>query len=149
VWTDAYLPKTSVQGKNGPNFTGPFVKVSRLGMPLVNEVVIPLKDKEKWNSSEPKNDAQFLNYVLDPELARLFNAIYGISIPPAPRNDLVAVFLTGVDGLNKAPGVTPAEELRLNVAIPVTKDPKRLGVLDGDIGGFPNGRRLTDDIIDI
>ena len=149
LWTDAYLPKTTVQAKNGLKTSGPFVKVSRLGMPLVNEVVIPLKDKEKWNSSEPKDDIQFLSYVQDPELAKLFNAIYGISVPPAPRNDLVSVFLTGVDGLNKVPGVVPAEELRLNVAIPVTNNPKRLGVLDGDIGGFPNGRRLTDDIIDI
>ena len=149
LWTDAYLPKTAVQGAKGPAYSGPFVRVSRLGMPLVNEVVIALEDKEKWNSSEPKNDGQFLEYVTNSELAGLFNAIYGINVPPNPRNDLVSVFLTGVAGLNKAPNVTPSEELRLNVAIPVTKSPNRLGVLAGDTGGFPNGRRLTDDIIDI
>ena len=74
------------------------VQVSRLGAPLVNEVVIPLKDKDKWNRSSPRDDGQFLKYVTNPELAGLLNGLYGIKVPPAPRNDLVAVFLTGLAG---------------------------------------------------
>jgi len=149
VWSYSYLPKTAVQGPKGPKYSGPLVQVSRLGAPLVNEVVIPLKDKEKWNSSKLKNDAQFLSYVTDPEPARLLNALYGISVPPTPRNDLVAIFLTGIDGLTKVPGVVPSEQLRLNVAVPVSTKPSRLGLLGGDNQGYPNGRRLADDVIDI
>ena len=143
-WSDSYLPKR-IDGNGG----GKLRQVSRLGSPLVNEVVIPLGDKENWNASDPKNDAQFLSYVTNPELATLLNAIYSISVPPAPRNDLVEVFLTGVTGLTKDPNVVPSEQLRLNVAVPVTATPNRLGVLGGDLQGFPNGRRLADDIIDI
>ncbi len=125
-------------------------QVSRLGMPLVNEVVIPIGLKDKWNRSQPKNDGQFLSYVQDPELAKIIEALYGITRPPAPRCDLVAVFLTGVPGLNQPPNVTPAEELRLNVAIKPDQMPdSRFGVLGGDLDGFPNGRRLADDIVDI
>jgi hypothetical protein len=79
----------------------------------------------------------------------LLNALYGISIPPTPRNDLVAIFLTGIDGLTKVPGVVPSEQLRLNVAVPVSNNPSRLGLLGGDNQGYPNGRRLADDVIDI
>jgi len=87
--------------------------------------------------------------VTDPEAARLLHAIYGIDVPPTPRNDLVAIFLTGITGLNKPQYVKPSEELRLNVATPVTASPNRMGVLGGDNQGFPNGRRLGDDVIDI
>jgi hypothetical protein len=124
-------------------------RVSRLGAPLVNEVVIPLKDKDKWNTSDPADDGQFLSYVTNPELAGLLNALYGISVPPAPRNDLVAVFLTGVAGLTQPAGGTPNEMLRLNVSIAPSTNPSRLGVLAGDLAGFPNGRRLADDVTDI
>ncbi|WP_419993699.1 DUF4331 domain-containing protein [Streptomyces boninensis] len=131
------------------NAQGDFVQVSRLGSPLVDEVVIPVKDKDKFNASSPWNDAQFAKYVTDPELSRLIEKIYKIPAPATPRKDLVSAFLTGVDGLNKPPNVRPAEELRLNTSIPPTDQPKRLGVLDGDKAGFPNGRRLTDDVVDI
>jgi len=124
-------------------------RVSRLGHPLVNEVVIPLKDKDKWNASDPADDGQFLSYVTNPELGGLLNALYGINVPPAPRNDLVAVFLTGVPGLTQPAGGTPNEMLRLNVSIRPSKNPSRLGVLGGDLAGFPNGRRLADDVTDI
>ncbi len=127
----------------------PFIQVSRLGSPLVNEVVIPLGMKDKFNASSPVNDAQFLQYVTDPELGRLFNAIFKINVPPAPRNDLVQVFLTGIPGLTQPPNVVPSEELRLNVAIPPSANPNRMGVLGGDKQGYPNGRRLNDDITDI
>src|SRR5437867_6524219 len=129
--------------------SGPEVQVSRLGMPLVNEIVIPLQDKDKFNHSEPVNDlANFAGYVVDPEPARLLKLLYGINAPPSPRNDLVAVFATGVAGLNQPAGVTPGEMLRLNMTIPPASEPKRLGVLAGDLAGFPNGRRLADDIVD-
>ena len=139
--------------------TGDFVNVSRLGSPLVNEVVVPLKFKDFFNGSEPKDDAAngYAPLVTDPELGKLIPALYpGVKVPPAPRNDLVAVFLTGIPGLNQpmnAPGgnVQPAEVLRLNMAIsprPIGRE-NRLGVLGGDNAGFPNGRRLADDVVDI
>jgi len=128
---------------------GGFTQVSRLGMPLVNEVVIPLKDKDKFNASIPWNDAQFGQYVTDPELPKLIQGIYKIPAPAAPRKDLVQVFLTGVPGLNQPPNARPAEMIRLNTSIPPSKAPQRLGVLAGDKAGYPNGRRLTDDVVDI
>ncbi|MEN2418171.1 DUF4331 domain-containing protein [Streptomyces rimosus] len=131
------------------NASGGWSQVSRLGNPLVNELVVPVKDKDRFNASAPWNDAQFLKYVTDPELARLIEKIYGIKAPALPRKDLIAVFLTGVAKLNQPPNVRPAEALRLNTAIPPTAQPKRLGVLDGDNAGYPNGRRLTDDVVDI
>ncbi len=124
-------------------------QVSRLGMPLVNEVVIPSKDKDRFNASSPWKDAQFGKYVTNPELPKLIKAVYGIDAPAEPRNDLVQVFLTGVPGLNQPPNVRPAEMMRLNTAIAPSAAPKRLGVLDGDMAGYPNGRRLTDDVVDI
>ncbi|MEU9733190.1 DUF4331 domain-containing protein [Streptomyces sp. NPDC048002] len=131
------------------NAQGHFTQVSRLGMPLVNEVVNPLKDKDKFNASAPWNDGQFLKNVTNPELPKLIEAIYKIPAPAEPRNDLVDVFLKGVEGLNQPPHVTPSEQLRLNTSVKPTAKPKRLGVLDGDNAGFPNGRRLTDDVIDV
>ncbi|MCL7427763.1 DUF4331 domain-containing protein [Streptomyces sp. YS415] len=130
------------------NARGHFTQVSRLGMPLVNEVVNPIRDKDKFNASAPWNDGQFLKNVTEPELPKLIEGIYKIPAPAEPRNDLVEVFLTGVKGLNQPPHVRPAEELRLNTSIEPAAEPKRLGVLDGDNAGFPNGRRLTDDVID-
>ena len=127
---------------------GYWTQVSRLGNPLVNEVVNPQKDKDKFNASAPWYDAQFLKNVTNPELPKLIEAIYKIKAPAEPRNDLVDVFLKGVKGLNQPPNVRPAEELRLNTSIKPAMHPKRLGVLDGDNAGFPNGRRLTDDVID-
>jgi len=129
---------------------GTWVQVSRLGMPLVNEVVIPAGKKDKWNASKPSDDGQFLPYVTDPELARLIEAVYGIPAPATPRSDLVSVFLTGVDGLNQPAHVTPSEELRLNMSIaPCTTGCSTLGVIGGDNAGFPNGRRLSDDVLDV
>jgi len=170
IWATAYRQSTRVQTSQGTqSFSGGYVGVSRLGMPLVNEVVIPLKDKDKWNASVPANDGQFAGYVLDPDLPHLINSVYGIPVPDCDNDssngidrscDLVPVFLTGVPGLND-PDInagngpaTPAEELRLNMNIPPCrpsscKDYSRLGVIGGDNAGYPNGRRLQDDIIDI
>ncbi|MFD7713882.1 DUF4331 domain-containing protein [Streptomyces sp. NPDC059785] len=128
---------------------GDWTQVSRLGMPLVNEVVNPQKDKDKFNASAPWNDADFLKNVTNPELPKLIESIYKIEAPAEPRNDLVDVFLKGVEGLNQPPHVRPAEELRLNTSIKPAAEPKRLGVLDGDNAGFPNGRRLSDDVLDV
>jgi hypothetical protein len=128
-------------------------QVSRLGMPLVNELVIGLPDKDKFNSSSPMNDAQFINYVTNPSLPVLLNALFGGAavVPATPRNDLVAAFLTGVKGINQPVKVTPSEMLRLNTSTPPTAPAKQndLGVLGGDLAGFPNGRRPYDDVVDI
>jgi hypothetical protein len=132
------------------NAEGRWVQVSRLGMPLVNEVVIPLGLKDRFNASDPVDDAQFASFVLNPEPARLIPVLYpGLTVPPSPRNDLAAIFLTGIPGLNKPARVTPSEMLRLNMAIPPSGSPNRLGLLAGQADGFPNGRRLGDDVVDI
>ena len=129
---------------------GGYRQVSRLGMPLVNEVVLPLGVKDAFNASKPTDDVAALDFVTNPELPKLIEAIYGIPEPETPRNDLVSVFLTGIEGLNKPAGkVTPSEQLRLNLRTPVTNNPDRLGVIGGDNQGFPNGRRLGDDVLDI
>lgn len=145
-----------------------FVQVSRLGNPLVNEVVVPAKLKDTFNSLSPDKDAgvrQVVERVTDPELPKLIEAIYRIPAPRAPRRDLVQIFLTGIAKdtgpikadlnsqlLNRdvnARRFRPSEMLRLNMAVPPSRTPSRLGVLGGDLSGFPNGRRLFDDVIDI
>ena len=127
-----------------------WVQVSRLGMPLVNEVVIPLGRKDRFNASDPRNDQQFGSFVLNPEPARLIPVLSpGVNVPAAPRNDLVAIFLTGIAGLNQPKNVRASEMIRLNMAIPPSASPNRLGLLAGQLDGFPNGRRLSDDIVDI
>ncbi len=128
---------------------GRFRQVSRLGQPLVNEVVNPIRDKDRFNASRPTGDAQFLDNVLNSELAALLNAFYNVGAPERNRNDLVEVFLTGIDGLNQPEGVVPSEQLRLNMTTPVTANPNPLGVIGGDNQGYPNGRRLADDAVDI
>ena len=131
---------------------GAWVQVSRLGMPLVNEVIIPLGQKDRFNASDPDHDSQFAPFVLNPEPARLIPVLYSpahIRVPPAPRNDLVAIFLTGIPGLNQPASVKASEMIRLNMAIPPSSSPNRLGLLGGQNDGFPNGRRLGDDVVDI
>jgi len=129
------------------------VQVSRLGQPLVNEVVIGLKDKDTFNASQPANDAQFANYVEYPTLPALIQILYGSAGVVAPTNfprlDLVEVFLTGIPGLNKT--ATAAEYLRLNTSTPAVPigAQSNLGVLAGDLAGFPNGRRPGDDVVDM
>ncbi len=149
VWATASRPQMTQRKAGAQTAYGPYVQVSRLGMPLVNEVVIPVGLKDTWNGSQPRDDGQFLSYVTSPEVPRLLKLIYNIPEPATPRNDLVSVFLTGVQGLNQPAGVNPSEMLRLNMDISPTASPQRLGVLAGDTQGFPNGRRLTDDVIDI
>ncbi len=132
-----------------------FGQKSRLGMPLVNELVIGLKDKDKFNASDPKDDAQFLAYVTNPTLPAILQTLFssaGVQAPTLfPRTDLVATFLTGISGINQPASVKPAEMLRLNTSTPVTPaaQQNRLGVIGGDAAGFPNGRRPGDDVVDI
>jgi len=150
VWATASRPSTTVINADGTRVgSGDLVQVSRLGMPLVNELVVPSGTKDFFNASIPSADAQFLPAVLDPELPGLLSTLYGIDVPTEDRNDLVTVFLTGVPGLNQPADVVPAEMLRLNLGIPPADDPDPLGVLGGDTAGFPNGRRPADDIVDI
>lgn len=152
VWTDSYRQATRVlKSGGGYNYSGDWTKVSRLGAPLVNEVVVPLAAKDLWNYSKPADDAQFLGGVTDPELARLFKALYNINVPPTPRDDLVAIFLTGIPGVTQPPTSTlkASEQLRLNMGVPPSASPNALGVVGGDNAGYPNGRRLADDVTDI
>lgn len=157
VWSTTSRSRVTLLNQTARRQTiGGTSQVSRLGHPLVNEVVMSLAFKDIFNASEPAGDAPlftnnetFRNRILDPELAKLMTLLYGISVPPAPRNDLVQVYLTGLPGANQPPNVIPAEMLRLNVAVPVTAQPNRLGAIAGDLGGFPNGRRLSDDVVDI
>lgn len=150
VWTTASRQATRVYNADGTQTaSGNFVQVSRLGAPLVNEVVIPLGMKDRFGASKPVDDAQFLSFVQTSEVANLLQLIYGVRAPSTPRNDLVSVFLTGVTRLNQPPGVRPAELLRLNMDVAPTANPNRMGVLGGDLAGFPNGRRLADDVVDI
>ncbi len=137
--------------RKGATPPGQYRQVSRLGNPLVNEVVIGLKDKDLFNSSEPKNDGQFAHYVTNPTLPALIQALFSVPAPSLPRQDLVQVFLTGVPGLTEPPGVVGSEMLRLNTAVAVRAPAAQdsLGVLAGDLAGFPNGRRPGDDVVDI
>ncbi len=151
VWSTTSRQTTRVLQAGGKAATGSgdFVQISRLGSPLVNEAVIPSGMKDLFNNSKPADDGQFLSYVTDPSLAKALNKIYNVKVPPAPRDDLVAIFLTGIKGATMPPNVKPGEELRLNMAVPPSANPNRMGVLGNDMAGFPNGRRLADDVFDI
>lgn len=132
---------------------GAWVQVSRVGMPLVNEVVIGQGDKDRFNASQPRDDGQFINYVTNPALPALVETLFPGAKAPTnfPRTDLVTVFLKGIEGLNQPKSVTPSEMLRLNTTIAPkaasTQNP--LGVAGGDSAGFPNGRRPGDDVVDL
>jgi Domain of unknown function (DUF4331) len=150
VWSTASRPSVMAREVGGAqSFSGRWIQVSRLGHPLVNEVVIPVGVKDTFNSLEPTGDGAALQFVTDPEVPKLLNLLFGVRSPGVPRNDLVTIFLTGIPGLNQPPSVRPAEMLRLNVAIPPTPNPNRFGVLGGDLAGFPNGRRVGNDVTDI
>jgi len=163
VWNTAARRTIRVQDKatGALSYKGRFVQVSRLGNPLVNEVVVPLGSKDFFNASKPKNDAQFLPVVNEPILAKNIEAVYGIPQPDSDpnrpgiqRSDLIQVFLTGIPGLNQPANVAPSELLRFNLTTPLCEEGtcaeySRLGVIGGDNAGYPNGRRLADDILDI
>lgn len=137
---------------------GAWTQVSRLGMPLVNEVIIGLDDKDKFNASRPKGDGVFADYVTNPTLPTLIESLFPAAKAPTnfPRTDLVTVFLKGIQGVNQPAAVTAgnnvlAEMLRLNTSTPIatTATQNPLGVAAGDMAGFPNGRRPGDDVVDL
>lgn len=162
AWTTASVRQARVIDPS-PTFEtpaiygGPWAQVSRLGNPLVNEVVIGLQDKDRFNTSHPTEDTMFLDYVTHPTLPEFIELVFADAAPLAPdvfpRQDLVDVFLLGVEDLNRptTPGAVPSEQLRLNTSIAATAPGEQnpLGVLGGDQAGFPNGRRPVDDVVDI
>ena len=161
IWTTASRPSTRVQtNAGGSSYSGQNVQVSRLGNPLVNEVVVPVGLKDYFNASKPVSDANptVLGLVQDPELPHVLNALFGTDVPDSDLNtpgiqraDLFQVFLTGIPGVNADELQNAGSEmLRLNVDIPPCSDAcSTSGVVGGDLAGFPNGRRLTDDIVDV
>jgi hypothetical protein len=160
VWGTASRQRSLIREERGSLARlGDWVQVSRLGNPLFNEVVVPIGKKDLWNSLTPADDSAFLQYVQHPELSRLLPVLYPGVFPnlaglTAARADLVAILLTGIPsgivaGFQNYTGPTYADELRLNVAIPPTSSPNPLGLVYGDPAGFPNGRRVFDDVVTI
>jgi hypothetical protein len=164
VWTTASRQRVRIwDADRGRNVdSGPFRQVSRLGNPLVNEVLIPLGEKDRWNSRPPSDDKKFAHYVTRPELAGLLPVLYPGVFPRLaalvksgdPRADLAAILLTGIPpglipGFQNRTGFVLADMLRLNTAIPPSGSPSILGLLGGDLAGFPNGRRVFDDVVTI
>jgi hypothetical protein len=161
VWGTASRRKLRIaDGANSEHSeVGPWVQVSRLANPLFNEVLIPMSRKDEWNATHPVDEKQFLQFVQHPELASLLPVLYPEVFPhleglTGPREDLVAILLTGlpagiVPGFQNNTGKVLADMLRLNVAVPPAKEPNIYGVVGGDLAGFPNGRRLIDDVTTI
>jgi hypothetical protein len=165
VWAAASRQKSLVRDGRNRMAAGPWTQVSRLGNPLINEVVIPLGKKDGWNAQEPEEDSRFVAHYQDPELQNLLPVLYPSAFPnlknlltmPAanrPRADLVAILLTGIppgliSGFQNYTGTTQADMLRLNMAIPPSGSPNKFGLLGGDLAGFPNGRRVLDDVVAI
>jgi hypothetical protein len=152
VWSTTERKRMSVLGlaaRKGKR--AHWVQVSRLGNPLINEVIVPIGQKDKFNATSPANDAQnFGRFALNPEPARLMNALFGLGVQETNRTDIVQALLTGVPGLTQI-GKNPAaaDTLKLNLGVAPAANPNRFGVLAGDLAGFPNGRRLADDVVDI
>ena len=161
VWATASRQKSRVFDKDRGKFvgTGPWQQVSRLANPLFNEVIVPMAEKDQWNARAPRGDSRFTKYVNTPELGKLLPALYPGVFPKLaaytkPRADLNAILMTGipsgvVDGFQNYTGAVQADLLRLNVAIPPSEKPNDLGLVAGDAAGFPNGRRVNDDVVTI
>ena len=162
IWGGASRRKVQVRDDhgNGTKGSGPWVQVSRLGNPLFNEVVVPVGDKDRWNAVDPIDDDDFEKYVNQPELSKLLPVLYPGAFPKLAaytknRADLHAILLTGipsgiVPGFQNFTTTKPSDMLRLNVAIPPATDKlSRFGVVGGDLAGFPNGRRVFDDVVSI
>ncbi len=159
VWSTASLPQARLLKPN-PTYSSPtlsggaYTQVSRLGMPLVNEVVIGLPQKDLFNAAKPTQDGALADYVTNPTFPAILQALFGAAATAPtnfPRNDLVATFLTGFTGVNKLQAVTPSEMLRLNTGVTPTPQAQQqpLGLVANDLAGFPNGRRPGDDVVDI
>jgi hypothetical protein len=166
VWATASRQRGRVHGDDGAAaFAGGWAQVSRLGNPLINEVVIPVGKKDRWNARAPRTDAEFLAYYQNPELQNLLPVLYPgvfpnlgtlLMTPPAarPRADLVAILATGlpsgvIPNFQNFTGSRIADMLRLNMAVPPAASPNTFGILGGDLAGFPNGRRVADNVVAI
>jgi hypothetical protein len=159
VYTSASRQKVLVRETDDDTGIGPFFQISRLGNPLFNEVIVPMGRKDRWNTSRPADDANFVEFVQRPELAALLPVLYPGVFPnlaalDADRADLVAILLTGIpagliQGFQNFTGTKHADLLRLNMAIPPSSSPSVFGLLGGDLAGFPNGRRVFDDVVAI
>jgi hypothetical protein len=163
VWTTALRQKSRIQVGNGVIESGPWTQISRLGNPLVNEVLIPMSQKDEWNTENPSTDSKYAKLFANPQLAQLLPTLYPTVFPnlkaynsgKPTRADLVAIFLTGlphgvVTGFRNTTGSTQADMLRLNLAIPPKPaTPSNLGLIGGDAAGYPNGRRVFDDVVTI
>jgi uncharacterized protein DUF4331 len=159
VWGSAHRQKNSFRDASYDWEAGPWSQVSRLGMPLFNEVIVPMSRKDRWNALGPDKDFRFAKYVARPELARLLPVLYPGVFPnlkayTKERADLLAILLTGipagvVPGFQNFTGPTQADEQRLNVAIPPSRNPNIMGILGGDLAGFPNGRRVFDNVVTV
>jgi len=167
VWTTASRQRVhfthASHSQHNPANHGPWTQVSRLGNPLFNEVLVPMERKDDWNHDAPTNDSEYADGVLHPELAKLLPVLYKGAFPNLaalvqsgkPRNDLAAILLTGIPAGIVSPtfqnftGPVQADLLRLNMAIAPSSAPNNLGVVGGDLAGFPNGRRLADDVVTI
>jgi hypothetical protein len=166
IWATASRQRGMVRGDDGDETSaGGWTQVSRLGNPLINEVIIPIGRKDRWNSREPRRDDDFLPYYKDPELQRLLPVLYpgvfpnlaalvGTPAADRPRDDLVAILATGIPagiigGFQNFTGSRIADMLRLNMAIPPAASPNAFGLLGGDLAGFPNGRRVADNVVAI
>ena len=150
VWATTERRRVNVL-RHGKRHGSRWVQVSRLGNPLINEVIIPIGQKDKFNRTSPADDLKnFGKYALNPEPARLLNALFKLGVKETNRTDIVQVLLTGVPGLTQIGShPAPADTLKLNLGVPPSASPSRFGVLANDLAGFPNGRRLADDVTDI
>jgi hypothetical protein len=153
TWAATYRSAQTIRSAPSPITTsGALQQVNRMGNPLVNELIIGVGSKDTFSMSQPIDDKQFASFALDPILARALNAVYGITVPDPPRTDLLPlVQYSGPTIPDGTPAGPVADMLRLNTAIPPTPQSarKRLGVIGGDVAGFPNGRRVSDDVVDI
>ena len=153
VWGTTSRPRVLVRRSPQPFVSsGSFAQVQRMGNPLINELIIGTGSKDYWSMSEPKDDSQFASFDLDPLLARVLNAVYGINIPAPPRLDLLPLVTYAAPiAAAGTPAGPIADLLRLNTGVPPTPavSRRRLGLLAGDGAGFPNGRRVSDDVTDI
>src|SRR5580698_10086108 len=153
AWATTSRTEVTIRRSPSPaqNF-GHLAQIQRFGNPLINELIIGTGSKDFWSMSEPVNDSQFASFDLDPLIARVFNTVYGFKIPTPPRTDLLPLVTYAAPIAPKGTPAGPiADLMRLNTGVPPTPiaQRKRLGLIAGDAAGFPNGRRLTDDVVDI
>jgi hypothetical protein len=151
VWASTDRRRLQVTNVDSNNGNGDWVQVSRLGNPLINELVIPYNQKDKFNRTQPKDDLKnFGKYALKPFPAAALNQLFQLGIKENDRTDIVQALLTGIPGVTRiAPSAAPADTLKINLGVPPSDQENRFGVIGGDNAGFPNGRRLGDDVVDI